>query len=207
MADMTIPTASASGENDGAAPESGAAPKRFASFADDDLGGDARTDILAVGATDVGDSSRNARIRARAQQLWEEGGQLDGSHEANWMQAEAEIDEEGRLASEPEDTADSIPAASSVITDPDQNSEIADAISALHQQRAPAELPLLDAPVSQLTQSLLVEAGPLSAAVARHAEHAEFAQNTRPTPMPPRGRAQGGLRQPTAGKGSPYAEG
>ena len=39
------------------------------------------------------DHSKEAAVRARAYQLWEESGHADGSQEAHWRQAEREVAE------------------------------------------------------------------------------------------------------------------
>ena len=44
------------------------------------------------------DHTREAAIRARAYQLWIEGGYADGQQDANWRQAEREIAERERTA-------------------------------------------------------------------------------------------------------------
>lgn len=41
-------------------------------------------------------TDREQRIRDRAYQIWEQHGRPEGGHEQHWLQAEREIDQEGR---------------------------------------------------------------------------------------------------------------
>ncbi|MCQ4629899.1 DUF2934 domain-containing protein [Shinella sp. CPCC 100929] len=43
---------------------------------------------------------RDRRIKARAFELWQQEGSLDGRTLGHWLQAEREIQEEGRVAEE-----------------------------------------------------------------------------------------------------------
>lgn len=46
-------------------------------------------------------SDREARVRERAHQLWEQEGRPDGRHHDHWEQASREIDAEGVAVAEP----------------------------------------------------------------------------------------------------------
>lgn len=104
--------------------------------------GEGSTDLVKPGATDT----RNERIRARAQQLWQEGGQLDGNQEDHWIQAEQEIDEEDRLAAETSIAGDSMAASAETPGESGENAESVDELSIAEQRRPLEEFPPFDDP-------------------------------------------------------------
>jgi hypothetical protein len=133
-------------------------------------------ELLEPGATDPGDDTRNNRIRARAEQLWQQGGQLDGKQEDHWLQAEQEIDEEVRLAAETPDTQG-----------PENPVDDAEA-----EQRRPLQVfPPFDDPAFSPEPAQpplgLTRSEPASAADFSYASHPEFTQNARLAPAPQRG--------------------
>lgn len=104
--------------------------------------GEDSTNLLKRGATDT----RNERIRARAEQLWQEGGQLDGNQEDLWIQAEQDIDEEDRLAAETSTAGDGMAASAEMPGESGENTESVDELSVAEQRRPLEEFPPFDDP-------------------------------------------------------------
>ncbi|MCG7505098.1 DUF2934 domain-containing protein [Mesorhizobium retamae] len=172
MSDRIIQTASAPQPQAASSAEGSqlTAPSTDAGESGGEPGG---TDLVKPGATDT----RNERIRARAQKLWQEGGQLDGNQEDHWIQAEQDIDEEDRLAAETS-TADNGTVASAETPDESsENAESVDELSIAEQRRPLEEFPPFDDPAfsPEPAQPPLGLSG--SAEDSPNAGHSEFVQD------------------------------
>lgn len=169
MSDRTIQTAS---DTQPQAACSAEGLPSTAHSADAGESGEGSTDLVKPGATDT----RNERIRARAEQLWQEGGQLDGNQEDHWIQAEQDIDEEDRLAAETSTAGDGMAASAETPGESGENAERADELSVAEQRRPLEEFPPFDDPAfsPEPAQPPLGLSG--AAEDSPNADHSEFVQ-------------------------------
>lgn len=146
-------------------------------------------DLLRPGATSSDDDSRSDRIRARADQLWRQGGQLDANPEDHWLQAEKDVDAEDRLAADRSNAA---------------RDEYADDVAEAERRRPLEEFPPFDDPAFSPEPAQppvgLAGAAPDEAEIQPYPSHPEFTQHAIPAPARQRETASRALDESAASK-------